>query len=82
MQRFLICVHSDELVGHLRRIELSPIVLKIPPMTILPLVLTAALYICLAKNKPGSCWTPSSIQDKKYNFGNLETFRLSYRAKK
>jgi len=51
------------------------IVVTIPHMTILPLVLIATLYNYLAKNELGSSWTPSSIQNKKYNSDNLGTFR-------
>ena len=54
----------------------------IPPMTILPLVLTAALYNYWAKNAPGSIWTPPSVQDGRYKLDNLGTFKLSFRAKK
>jgi len=42
-------------------------VVMIPPMTILPLVLTEELYNYRAKNARGSVWTPSSIQGTKYN---------------
>ena len=58
------------------------IVVIIPPMTILPLVLAVALFNYLAKHEPGLSWTPSSIEDKKYNLDKLGTLRLLSRAKK
>jgi len=58
------------------------IVVTIPPMIILPLVLTAALCNCLSKNEPGSSWSPLSIQDRKYNSESHGTFRLLSRANK
>ena len=37
--------------------------------------------LTLAKKEPGLIWTPSSVQDKKYNLENRGTFRLFFRAK-